>query len=89
VPPAANGATAMRTLAASKARRPIGCTQADEIQSTPGIVLVAPLPPGCDLTTVYSAAVTATSSRRDAATTLVEMLVDSTFAGERRHLGFT
>ena len=46
--PAPNGATAMRALAASTSRRPIGCTQATEILATPGIVLVAPLPPGCD-----------------------------------------
>jgi molybdate transport system substrate-binding protein len=55
---APNGNTAMRRLAASTARRPIGCTQETEIRATPGIVLVGPLPPGCDLTTVYTAAVT-------------------------------
>lgn len=59
---APNGNTAMRALAASTARRPIGCTQETEIRATPGIVLVGPLPPGCDLTTVYTAAVTSTSS---------------------------
>ena len=53
-----NGATAMRALAASTARRPIGCTQETEIRATPGVVLVAPLPPGCDLVTTYTAAVT-------------------------------
>jgi molybdate transport system substrate-binding protein len=51
-----NGATAMRALAASTARRPIGCTQETEIRATPGVVLVAPLPPGCDLVTTYTAA---------------------------------
>jgi molybdate transport system substrate-binding protein len=58
---APNGNTAMRALAASTARRPIGCTQETEIRATPGIVLVSPLPPGCDLTTVYTAAVTSTA----------------------------
>jgi molybdate transport system substrate-binding protein len=48
---APNGATAM------KAPHPIGCTQETEIRITPGVTLVAPLPPGCDLTTVYTAAV--------------------------------
>ena len=57
--PAPNGATAMRALAASTSRRPIGCTQATEILATPGIVLVAPLPPGCELATVYSCAIAA------------------------------
>ena len=56
---APNGATAMRALAASTARRPIGCTQATEIVATSGIVLVGPLPPGCELVTTYTAAVTA------------------------------
>lgn len=58
---APNGNTAMRGLAASTARRPIGCTQETEIRATPGVVLVGPLPPGCDLTTVYTAAVTTTA----------------------------
>ena len=52
---APNGATAMRALAASKAR-PIGSTQETEIEATPGVDLVAPLPNGYDLTTVYTAA---------------------------------
>lgn len=58
---APNGNTAMRALAASTARRPIGCTQETEIRATPGIVLAGPLPPGCDLVTVYTAAVTRTA----------------------------
>jgi molybdate transport system substrate-binding protein len=58
---ALNGNTAMRALAASKAQRPIGCTQETEIRATPGIALAGPLPPGCDLTTVYTAAVTSTA----------------------------
>jgi len=58
---APNGATAMRELAASSNRQPIGCTQETEIRSTPGVVLVAPLPPGCELVTTYTAAVTSTA----------------------------
>ncbi|MEA2912920.1 MAG: molybdate transport system substrate-binding protein, partial [Bradyrhizobium sp.] len=53
-----NGATAMRQLAATDAVRPIGCTQTTEIVSTKGVVLSGPLPPGCELSTVYTAAVT-------------------------------
>ena len=56
-----NGATTMRALAASTAAHPIGSTQETEIRASPGIVLVGPLPPGCDLTTVYTAAVTTTA----------------------------
>jgi molybdate transport system substrate-binding protein len=64
---APNGNTAMRALAASTARTPIGCTQETEIRATAGIVLVGPLPPGCDLTTVYTAAVTSTSGAAEEA----------------------
>ena len=58
---APNGATAMRALAASKATHVIGSTQETEIKATPGVTLVAPLPNGYDLTTVYTAAVTTTA----------------------------
>ena len=50
-----NGATAMRELAASDARRPIGCTQSTEIISTDGVILSGSLPPGCELATMYTA----------------------------------
>src|SRR5262249_46495530 len=39
-----NGATAMRHLAASDFKRPIGCTQSTEIISTEGVVLSGSLP---------------------------------------------
>jgi molybdate transport system substrate-binding protein len=58
---APNGNTAMKALAASTVPRPIGCTQETEIRATRGLVLAGPLPPGCDLTTVYTAAVTGTA----------------------------
>ena len=54
-----NGATAMRELAASEARRPIGCTQSTEIISTKGVTLSGSLPPGCELATMYTAGITA------------------------------
>ena len=52
-----NGATAMRELAAARGGRPIGCTQVTEILNTPGAQLVAPLPEGFELATVYTAGV--------------------------------
>jgi len=61
-----NGATAMRALAASKDKA-IGCTQATEILATPGARLVAPLPRGLDLETVYTAAVNKSGRRAPAA----------------------
>jgi molybdate transport system substrate-binding protein len=61
-----NGATAMRAMADASGH-PIGCTQATEINATPGVKLVAPLPPGFDLVTVYSGAVSASASDREVA----------------------
>ena len=71
---APNGATAMRALAASTERRPIGCTQETEIRATPGVVLVAPLPPGCDLVTTYTAAVTTSTKTPAEAAALIARL---------------
>jgi molybdate transport system substrate-binding protein len=71
---APNGATAMRALAASTSAHPIGSTQETEIRATPGVVLVAPLPPGCDLTTVYTAAVTTAAKLPAEAVRLIALL---------------
>ncbi len=71
---APNGATAMRALADSTDRRPIGCTQETEISATPGVALVAPLPPGCDLVTIYTAAVTTRAHAPAEAAVLIERL---------------
>ena len=53
----ANGAAAMRELAASTSAAPIGCTQHTEILYTPGVRLVAALPQQFELATEYVAAV--------------------------------
>ena len=50
------GAIAMRELAAAQGPGLIGCTQLTEINYTPGVELVAPLPKQFELATVYSAA---------------------------------
>jgi molybdate transport system substrate-binding protein len=86
--PAPNGATAMRALAESKSLRPLGCTQATEIIATPGIVLVAALPPGCDLATVYSCAVAATAGAPVEAAQFMAMLSGDAGREPRRQLGF-
>ena len=75
---APNGATAMRALAASTAKRPVGCTQETEIRATAGVILVAPLPHGCDLVTTYTAAVTTRSQAPVEATALVAALAKIT-----------
>jgi molybdate transport system substrate-binding protein len=85
---APNGATAMRALAASTSDHPIGCTQATEILSTPGIALVAPLPADCALATVYTAAPSTKAKASAEAARLVAMLTDEAGREARRRLGF-
>lgn len=85
---APNGATAMRALTASTSNRPIGCTQATEILSTPGIVLAASLPPGCELATVYTCGIPAKAAAHAEAARLVAMLTAAAAGDTRRRLGF-
>ena len=77
-----NGATAMRELAASKARRPIGCTQSTEIISTEGVTLSGSLPPGSELATMYTAGITARAAHVAQAQNLIDLL---TGAGQHEH----
>jgi molybdate transport system substrate-binding protein len=69
-----NGATAMREMAAARAARVIGCTQETEIRNTPGVRLVAPLPPALELTTAYAAAVTGAGENADLARRFISVL---------------
>lgn len=87
--PAPNGATAMRALAASTSTRPLGCTQATEILSTPGIDLIGSLPEGCDLSTTYSCAVAARSALAADAAQLSALLAGDAQRALRRRLGFS
>jgi molybdate transport system substrate-binding protein len=83
-----NGATAMRHLAASDASRPIGCTQSTEIISTPGVVLSGSLPPGCELATMYTAAVTAQAAHARQARDLIALLTAADQRALRERAGF-
>ncbi|WP_424629047.1 molybdate ABC transporter substrate-binding protein [Bradyrhizobium sp. SYSU BS000235] len=83
-----NGATAMRHLASSDAARPIGCTQTTEILNTPGLTLIGPLPPGCELATMYAATPTGQTTHATAATTLIKLLTASEQHGARQRAGF-
>jgi molybdate transport system substrate-binding protein len=87
--PAPNGAFAMRALAGSKGRHPIGCTQATEILSTVGTTLVANLPPGCELVTTYTCAITSHAAAPGEAANLIGLLTASSDRDARRRLGFT
>jgi molybdate transport system substrate-binding protein len=77
-----NGATAMREMAASDARHPIGCTQSTEIISTEGVVLSGSLPPGCELATMYTAGITTGAAHASQASALIGLLI---CAGQREH----
>jgi molybdate transport system substrate-binding protein len=82
-----NGTTAMHAMAAASGR-PVGCTQATEILATPGIRLVAPLPPGFDLETVYTAAVSRNASDAAGAARFVEQLCGEASRDVRARAGF-
>jgi molybdate transport system substrate-binding protein len=83
-----NGATAMRHLAGSDARRPIGCTQSTEIISTPGVVLSGSLPPGCELATMYTAAITTGSAAAPQAQRLIDLMTAADARELRQRAGF-
>jgi molybdate transport system substrate-binding protein len=83
-----NGATAMRALAASDARRPIGCTQSTEIISTEGVVLSGSLPPGCELATTYTAGVTTKAAHPSQASALIDLLIGAGQREQRERAGF-
>jgi molybdate transport system substrate-binding protein len=83
-----NGATAMRELAASGARRPIGCTQSTEIISTQGVTLSGVLPPGCELATMYTAGVTTRAACAPQALELIGLLVGAGQREQRQRAGF-
>jgi molybdate transport system substrate-binding protein len=83
-----NGATAMRELASSKAKRPIGCTQSTEIIGTEGVQLSGVLPKGCELSTMYTAAVTASAAHASEAQALVDLLTSTDARELRARAGF-
>jgi molybdate transport system substrate-binding protein len=83
-----NGATAMRHLAESPASRPIGCTQSTEIIGTSGVALSGALPPGCELATMYTTAVTAGAARPREAQILIDLLTAPDHREFRARAGF-
>jgi molybdate transport system substrate-binding protein len=83
-----NGATAMRHLAETDAVRPIGCTQSTEIINTPGVILSGSLPPGCELSTMYAAAVTTRAANARQAQRLIDLLTDADQRELRIRAGF-
>jgi molybdate transport system substrate-binding protein len=83
-----NGTTAMRHLAESDAGRPIGCTQSTEILNTKGVKFSGPLPKGCDLSTLYTAAIIRTAVHAQQAQILIDLLTDLEQSELRTRAGF-
>jgi molybdate transport system substrate-binding protein len=83
-----NGEAAMRALAQDPQPRAIGSTQATEILATPGVTLVGPLPPEHGLSTVYSAAVSATSVDSESARRFIAALTGPALHASRHECGF-
>jgi molybdate transport system substrate-binding protein len=69
-----SGAIAMRELGQSREPAQIGCTQITEINYTPGVALVGPLPAEFELATMYSVAVATTALQPVAAGRFARML---------------
>ena len=83
-----NGATSMRELAADASAAPIGCTQITEINYTPGLALVGPLPKEFELATVYTAAIAARTSRSALARQFIDLLAGQQSRSLRAEGGF-
>ncbi|MDP3406910.1 substrate-binding domain-containing protein [Bosea sp. (in: a-proteobacteria)] len=87
--PHPNGATAMAALAATHAKPALGCTQATEIISQPGVELLGYLPDELSLETLYSAAICVNSSNRAQAEAFIADLFSPSAKGLRNSLGFS
>lgn len=83
-----NGATAMKAMAEAEANGLIGCTQITEIVYTPGVDLVAPLPPEFELATTYTAAICASATQPESAATLIALMASAEMAELRLTCGF-
>jgi molybdate transport system substrate-binding protein len=83
-----NGSTAMRHMAESDARRPIGCTQSTEIIATTGVKLSGALPKGCELATLYTAAVTTRAAHAREAQIMIDLLISADQRVLRERAGF-
>ena len=83
-----NGTTAMRALAQSGAKRAIGCTQATEILSVPGVTLAGALPAPFALATTYTAGVCARAKLPNEARQFAALLTSEATRPIREHSGF-
>lgn len=83
-----NGATAMGEMAKSAESGLIGCTQVTEINYTPGVELVAVLPPEFELSTDYTLGICTGARQPEQAQLLADLLSGSASEAVRRQGGF-
>jgi molybdate transport system substrate-binding protein len=83
------GIPAMKAMGESTLVRPVGCTQVTEILRIPSVRLVGLLPPGLDLLTTYTAAVTTRAANPAAAAAVIALMAAPGAADLRRSIGFT
>jgi molybdate transport system substrate-binding protein len=86
--PFPNGAAAMGALARSTAPGELGCTQITEIKSTPGVVVVGPLPAGFELATIYTVAVCTNARAPELAREFAALLSGPAARARRETAGF-
>jgi molybdate transport system substrate-binding protein len=79
---------AMAALAREGPSGALGCTQSTEILYTPGVTLVAPLPPPFALSTRYALAVSTRATSPDIARIFAAQLTSPENAALRRRGGF-
>ena len=65
----------------------LGFQQLSELRGAPGIDLVCPLPEGVQLTTVFAAAVVATSAQPEAARALIAFMASPAAAAAKQRQG--
>lgn len=83
-----NGATAMQAMADSDEPGLIGCTQATEINYTPGVDLVANLPAEFELATDYTLGICTRAQQPELAQKLAALLTGPASAAMRQKGGF-
>jgi molybdate transport system substrate-binding protein len=82
------GIPAMKAMGDSALARPVGCTQVTEILRIKGVRLIGLLPPGLDLVTTYTAAVTTRAANPEAAGRVIAIMSAPAAAPTRRAIGF-
>jgi molybdate transport system substrate-binding protein len=82
------GIPAMKAMGDSTLAHPVGCTQVTEILRINSVRLIGLLPPGLDLVTTYTAAVTTRAQNAAAAARVIALMAAPAAAQTRRAIGF-